>query len=58
MQLPQQTVALQSLRLQQLIARKTWPNTLSHQKQARKFCLPTPQPPLHQIALPYRDSER
>ncbi len=58
MQLPPQTAALQLLRLQQWIARNTLPNTLSHQKQARKFCSPTPQPQPHQIALPYRDSER
>lgn len=57
MQLPQQTVALQSLRLQQWIARNTLPNTPSHQIQDRKFCSPTPQPQPHQIALPYRDSE-
>lgn len=58
MRLPPQTVALQLLRLQQWIARNTWPNTPSHQIQAQKFYLPTPQPPLRQIALPYRDSER
>ena len=58
MRLPLQTVALQLLRLQRWIARNTWPNTLSHQKQAQKFYSPTPQPRLHQIALPYRDSER
>lgn len=58
MQLPPLTVALQLLRLQRWIARNTWPNTPLRQKQAQKFYSPTPQPPLHQIALLYRDNER
>jgi len=58
MQLPPQTVGSQLLRLQQWIARNTWLNTPSHQIQARKFYSPTPQQPLHQIALLYRDNER